>query len=65
VRYGDDDDANIVYEEQYALTEASYTMVKLMQRFSKLENGDPGVEVPIIQSNLTLAHGDGVKVRLF
>ncbi|KAL4867624.1 hypothetical protein BDV12DRAFT_171037 [Aspergillus spectabilis] len=50
--------------QQYALTEASYTMVKLMQRFSKLENGDPGAEVPIIQSNLTLAHGDGVKVRL-
>jgi hypothetical protein len=51
--------------EQYALTEASYTMVKLMQRFTTVENGDPGMKEPIIQSNLTLAHGDGVMVRLY
>ncbi|KAL3474244.1 cytochrome P450 [Aspergillus californicus] len=51
--------------QQYALTEASYTMVKLMQRFTTLENGDPGLTAPIIASSLTMAHGGGVMVRLY
>ncbi|KAL2832481.1 cytochrome P450 [Aspergillus cavernicola] len=51
--------------QQYALTEASYTMVKLMQRFTTVENGDPGLKGPIVDSKLTMVHGDGVKVRLY
>ncbi|KAL2866907.1 cytochrome P450 [Aspergillus lucknowensis] len=51
--------------QQYALTEASYTMVKLLQRFTTVENGDPGIKEPIIVSTLTLSHGDGVNVRLY
>ncbi|KAJ0422640.1 cytochrome P450 [Aspergillus carlsbadensis] len=51
--------------QQYALAEASYTMVKLLQRFKTIENGDPGMKEPVIQSNLTMAHGDGVNIRLY
>ncbi|KAI9372755.1 cytochrome P450 [Aspergillus egyptiacus] len=51
--------------QQYALTEASYTIVKLMQRFTTLENGDPSLKEPIIASNLTMAHGSGVMIRLY
>jgi hypothetical protein len=40
-------------------------MVKLLQRFKTVENGDPGMKEPVIQSNLTLAHGDGVNIRLY
>ncbi|OJJ06777.1 hypothetical protein ASPVEDRAFT_46128 [Aspergillus versicolor CBS 583.65] len=50
--------------QQYALTEASFAMVKLLQRFQKIENGAPEIEQPIIKANLTVSHGQGVKVRL-
>jgi hypothetical protein len=53
------------FPEQYALTEASYTMVRLMQRFSKVENGEPGLEEPLIRATLTMSHEKGVKVRLY
>ncbi|KAA8650123.1 hypothetical protein EYZ11_010904 [Aspergillus tanneri] len=50
--------------QQYALTEASYTLVKLAQKFDVVECGDPELEVPAIQSSLTMSHDRGVKVRL-
>ncbi|KAL4875466.1 cytochrome P450 [Aspergillus karnatakaensis] len=57
--------ARMCLGQQYALTEASFTIVRLLMRFEKLENGEPEVESPRIQSNLTLAHGgNGVVVRL-
>ncbi|KAL6238504.1 hypothetical protein BDW75DRAFT_201469 [Aspergillus navahoensis] len=51
--------------QQYALTEASYTMVRLMQRFSTVENGEPGLEQPLIRATLTMSHEKGVKIRLY
>lgn len=51
--------------EQYALTEASYTLVKLLQHFDTLENADPTLVRPAIQSNLTMSHEQGVKIRLY
>ncbi|KAL4942103.1 hypothetical protein BDV06DRAFT_170246 [Aspergillus oleicola] len=51
--------------QQYALTEASYTLVRLMQRFNRVDNGDPSLKLPVIRSNLTTFHAEGVKVRLY
>ncbi|KAJ5179372.1 hypothetical protein N7492_002582 [Penicillium capsulatum] len=52
--------------EQYALTEASYTVVRLMQHFDTLENADPHPrQEPVKQSNLTMMHDTGVPVRLY
>lgn len=52
--------------EQYALTEASYTVVRLMQHFDTLENADPHPrQEPVKQSNLTMMHDAGVPVRLY
>ncbi|OJJ84707.1 cytochrome P450 [Aspergillus glaucus CBS 516.65] len=51
--------------QQYALTEASYTVVRLMQYFDTLENADPeSGEEPVKQSNLTMSHDRGVWIRL-
>ncbi|KAJ5999391.1 hypothetical protein N7451_007201 [Penicillium sp. IBT 35674x] len=54
--------------QQYALTEASYTVVRLLQYFDTLENADPHpsqTEEPVKQSNLTMMHDAGVPVRLY
>ncbi|KAJ5594619.1 uncharacterized protein N7459_000827 [Penicillium hispanicum] len=52
--------------QQYALTEASYTVVRLIQHFDSLENADPHPrQEPIKQSNLTMMHDVGVPVRLY
>ncbi|KAB8079609.1 cytochrome P450 [Aspergillus leporis] len=51
--------------QQYALTEASYTLVKLIQRFDTLECADPELTQPSILSTLTLSHDKGVNVRLY
>lgn len=52
--------------EQYALTEASYTVVRLMQHFDTLENADPHPrQEPVKLSNLTMSHDYGVPVRLY
>lgn len=48
--------------QQYALTEASYVTVRIVQEFSKLESRDP--EPWIEQLTLTLASHNGVKVGL-
>ncbi|MCJ1288257.1 hypothetical protein MMC26_007612 [Xylographa opegraphella] len=49
--------------QQFALTEASYVTVRLLQRFDILQNRDPE---PVTKHNLTLTScsGTGVKVRL-
>ncbi|MCJ1292478.1 hypothetical protein MMC34_004029 [Xylographa carneopallida] len=49
--------------QQFALTEASYVTVRLLQRFDALHNWDPE---PVTKHNLTLTScsGTGVKVRL-
>ncbi|KAF9884392.1 Protein kinase alk2 [Aspergillus nanangensis] len=51
--------------QQYALTEASYTLVRLIQHFDRLENADPTLVQPAIQSNLTMSHDAGVNIRLY
>ncbi|KAJ9311861.1 hypothetical protein DTO271D3_7855 [Paecilomyces variotii] len=54
--------------QQYALTEASYVIIKLLQRFQTLENADPGPDRgsrPIMNHTLTQAHDKGVHVRLY
>ena len=52
--------------EQYALTEASYTVVRLLQHFDCLESADPDPRLePIKQSNLTMMHDHGVPVKLY
>lgn len=56
------------YPEQYALTEASYALVRLLQHFDTVENGDDVLgdnEDPILEANLTLSHVRGVWVRLY
>ena len=60
-----EDKLNVILE-QYALTEASYTVVRLMQHFDTLENADPHPrEEPIKLSNLTMMHDAGVPVRIY
>ncbi|CAG8078392.1 unnamed protein product [Penicillium olsonii] len=52
--------------QQYALNEASYTVVRLMQHFDTLENADPHPRTePIKLSNLTMSHELGVPIRLY
>ncbi|BDD63877.1 hypothetical protein MAP00_008734 [Monascus purpureus] len=54
--------------QQYALTEASYALVRLLQHFDTVENGDDVLgdnEDPILEANLTLSHVRGVWVRLY
>lgn len=56
----------LIFAEQYALTEASYTVVRLMQHFDTLEKADPHPRTePVKQSNLTMMHDLGVPVRLY
>lgn len=51
--------------EQYALTEASYTVVRLLQHFDTLENADPlAGDEPLKLSNLTMSHDRGVWIKL-
>ncbi len=50
--------------EQFALTEVSFVIVRMLQRFEKLESLDPGREISKVM-NLTLVPRNGVKVRLF
>lgn len=48
--------------QQFALTEASYTTVRLLQEFKRIETRDP--EVWCEQLSLTMASGNGVKVSM-
>ncbi|KAE8421429.1 cytochrome P450 alkane hydroxylase [Aspergillus pseudocaelatus] len=52
--------------QQYALTVASYTLVRFMQHFDVLENADlDSTDGPVLRANLTLSHDQGVMVRLY
>ncbi|KAB8275173.1 cytochrome P450 [Aspergillus minisclerotigenes] len=52
--------------QQYALTVASYTLVRFIQHFDVLENADPtAMDNPVLCANLTLSHDKGVMVRLY
>jgi cytochrome P450 len=49
--------------QQFALTEAGYTIVRLLQNFEKIESRDP---TPWLENlHLTLSSGNGVQVALF
>lgn len=54
-----------IFPEQYALTEASYTLVRLLQNFNSLENADfESGQEPVKLSNLTMSHDRGVWIKL-
>jgi len=57
------DVADIWVVEQYALNEASFVLVKVLQRFDQIEALDMVTELKK-GLTLTLAPGDGVKVKL-
>lgn len=48
--------------QQFALTEASYTIVRILQEFARIENRDGGDWVEKL--NVTLSPGNGVKVTM-
>ena len=50
-------------KEQFSLTEASYVIVRMLQRFDAIENCETET---VVKHNLTLTScsGTGVKVRL-
>lgn len=51
--------------QQFALTEAGFIVVRLVQRFDKIENLDPtGMEDVKQNATLTMSSAHGVKVRL-
>ncbi|KAI9819622.1 MAG: hypothetical protein M1827_007072 [Pycnora praestabilis] len=50
--------------QQFALSEASFVIVRMLQRFSKIETMDPQEKVKQ-GVTLTLFPGNGVKVKLF
>jgi hypothetical protein len=54
-----------MHAEQYALTEAGYVLVRLLQKFDSVENAQPEIIDPRVKSALTVSHADGVRVRLF
>ena len=50
--------------QQLALTEVGYTIAKIVQRFSRIENADPVMEF-VEQWKITTDSKNGAKVRLF
>lgn len=54
-----------IASEQYALTEASYVLVRLLQKFDTLENAQPELIEPAIKFSLTISHEEGVRIRLY
>lgn len=50
--------------EQYALTEAGFVVVKLLQSFEAIESAIVRTGDPLINTNLTMRHEDGVHIRL-
>ena len=51
------------YVEQFAFTEASYVVVRLLQHFDRVENMDPVKEIKL-HTAIENRSGTGVKVRL-
>lgn len=50
--------------QQFALTEAAYVVVRLLQKFDKIEAVPGELEDPVITSNLTLTSCPGRPVTL-
>ena len=50
--------------QQYALTETSYVLTRIVQLFSTLENTDPSPEPPMKLHALTMCHLTGVHVKM-
>ncbi|KFZ20445.1 hypothetical protein V501_00147 [Pseudogymnoascus sp. VKM F-4519 (FW-2642)] len=50
--------------QQYALTEAGFVVVKLLQSFEAIESAIVRTGDPLINTNLTMRHEDGVHIRL-
>lgn len=50
--------------QQYALTEASYVLTRIVQLFSHLENADSAPEPPMKLHALTMCHLTGVQVKM-
>lgn len=51
--------------QQFALTEASYTIVRLIQMFPNLVSGSTGEYPPRISSQLTISLVEGTQVKLY
>ncbi|KAI6353458.1 hypothetical protein MCOR31_011713, partial [Pyricularia oryzae] len=49
--------------QQSALTKTAYVIVRLLQRFDRIESWDPEVDVKH-DATATMCSGTGVKVRL-
>lgn len=49
--------------QQYAIIEASYIMLRLLQKYDKMENMDPEPEARY-HSTMTSCSANGVKVKL-
>lgn len=47
------------------MTEASYVLVRLLQRFDHVSNAQPEITSPCMKLALTAYHARGVKVGLF
>jgi hypothetical protein len=54
-----------VAAEQYALTEAGFVVVRLLQNFEAIENAGAKTGEPLLNANLTMSHHAGVHIRLF
>lgn len=54
---------HFIRTEQFALTEASYVTVRLIQRFDRMENLDPEL-APKHNLTLTSCSAAGVQVKL-
>ncbi|KAK3679104.1 hypothetical protein LTR37_021441 [Vermiconidia calcicola] len=51
--------------QQFALTEASYVVVRLLQKFDKIEPGKHELEGEYVRSNLSLTNAPGKPVTLY
>jgi hypothetical protein len=53
--------------QQFALTEMGYTIVRLLQRFERVENHMHGVDggSPCLKAEIVLQPGQGVRVSFF
>jgi cytochrome P450 len=51
--------------QNFALTEMGYTIVRLLQRFGKIESRQPGGEAPKMVTDIVITPGGGVQVALY
>ena len=55
----------VFYIEQFALTEASFLLVRMLQRFERIEPAVPGETEIKKDFGMAMKAADGVGVRLF